>query len=208
MSNHELPVIALDVDGVLLDYLGGFVPWLRTQGYKPLMEAHEINDWDFGNVLPDITVPQLVDLIGQFSVSPGFGELVPLKGALEAIKTLREEFPNHEIIAITSAGSEAITEQMRRANLEKHAFGISSVTVLPLGASKRDNLLALPPGSIFVDDLIKNIRVADEVGMHAILFRHPYNAKDSHHLCADGWTEAVALIRDLLNRPASIPSAA
>ena len=63
-------------------------------------------------------------------------------------------------------------------------------------------------GSIFIDDLMKNVKVAEECGLHAVLFRHPYNAKEAHHLCAGDWSETVDLIRRLVPRPTSIPTAA
>jgi hypothetical protein len=206
MLPSECPILALDVDMVLLDYLEGFVAWLRSKGYHVTCEAHEIEDWDFGGVLPGVGRDEFIGLINEFATTPEFGRLGTIKGAREAIKAIREEFPDLEIVAITSAGSEPVTEVMRRSNLEMHDFGISSVTVLPLGASKRDNLLALPPGSIFIDDLMKNVKVAEECGLHAVLFRHPYNAKEAHHLCAGDWSETVDLIRRLVPvRPRSQP---
>jgi len=209
MTSHDYPVLALDVDMVLLDYLKGFVAWLRSNGYHVTCEAHEIRDWDFNGVLPGVPRDEFLGLINEFAVSPEFGLLETVQGAREAIGTLRDEFPDLEIVAITSAGTEAVTERMRRANLEMHDFGISSVTVLPLGASKRDNLLALPPGSIFVDDLIKNVRVAEECGMTAILFRQPYNLRETCHLSAEDWTEALSLIREALTeRLLPVPNAA
>lgn len=201
MAIEDLPVLALDVDGVLLDYLGGFVPWLKEQGHHVTKEAHEVDDWDLSNILPHCDVKQTVELIGQFSMSEQFGRLTPLPGAQSAVAQLRKEFPDLSIVAITSAGTSQETERLRRANLALHSFELDEVTVLPLGGDKRTNLAALPKHSVFVDDLMKNIHVAESVGMPSILYRQPYNAQDDHHLTAFDWSEAIHLVRGLLHVP-------
>jgi len=208
MASKDLPVLALDVDGVLLDYLGGFVPWLREQGHDPIKEAHEVDDWDLSYIVPHLSDDETLDLIGRFSVSESFGRLSPLPGARESLALIRKEFPGLSIVAVTSAGTDPSTERLRRANLSLHSMELDSVTVLPLGGDKRAHLAALPKGSVFVDDLMKNIKVAESVGMPSILYRQPYNAQDTHHLVATDWVETLNLIRGLLHVPHRVRAAA
>jgi len=208
MARHELPVLALDVDGVLLDYLGGFVPWLKEQGHHVTKEAHEVDDWDLSNILPHCDDDQTVELIGRFSESDHFGHLSALPGAREAVALLRTEFPDLRMVAITSAGHSPVTLRNRCDNLTRRGFALDDVTVLPLGGDKREHLSRLPKGSVFVDDLFKNVSVAESVGMPSILYRQPYNAKDTHHLLAHNWVETLNLVRGLLHVPHRVLRAA
>jgi Predicted sugar phosphatases of the HAD superfamily len=197
MKAYGTPILALDVDGVVLDYLGGFVPWLESRGYTPTRRPHEVDAWDLSQLV-GCSREEMAGLIREFAVTESFGSLSPIPGVVEAIASLRSDFQGLRIVCITSAGSSPITANLRRANLERLGLAVDDVVVLPLQASKRLCLEALPPGSVFVDDLLDHVIEAELVGLSAILFRQPYNAMDSHRLVADGWTETASLIRGLL----------
>lgn len=189
MTHAEAPVLALDVDGVILDYLAGLAGHVRDSGLEIACEGHEMADWMMSDMLPHSTPEERYAFVVSFAVSKRFGELGPVVGAHEGIEELRRRRPDLRIVAITSAGSEAVTDTMRRASLA--AFGIDEVTVLPLGASKLEHLKALPQGSVLVDDLIKNVRVAEQAGQRGILFRAPYNEADAAETAVRGWGELV-----------------
>lgn len=190
------PTIILDVDGVLLDYLGGFVPWTVSRGYTPTKRVHEIDDWEIDSWLPGIPHEEARRLIGEFATTEEFGRLPMIPGALEAISNLREAFPHVRIGALTAAGHDPRTAQLRRANLEK--FQLDFLTVLPIGASKKDHLIDIGANGVFIDDLMHHIRTAEEVGLATILFRRSYNAHETHHRIANDWSEAAAMIERIL----------
>lgn len=192
--SHPLPVLALDVDGVLLDYIGGFLPWCESRGVR--IATREVRDWNMTDVMPDIDDDARWELVKGFSVSPELGDLQPYPGAVEAVAALRRDLPGLRVVSITSAGDTEFTARMRRKSLE--VFGLDEITVLPLGASKRDHLVKLPTPSVFVDDLHKHVGVAEDCGHSGILFRRSYNVDDAHPRVISDWEEGVAMMRELL----------
>jgi hypothetical protein len=196
MSDTELPVLALDVDGVLLDYVEGLGRFVESRGHALGCHHTEIADWNMSNYLPSMTLDERIATYAAFSETEGFGNLVAYEGAVEAIAEIRETFPGLRILAITSAGTSAETERLRRLNLEP--FGIDDLTVLPLGASKEEHFARLPKGSVVVDDLLKHVKAADDTGNLGVFFRRSYNLADAHPRSVRDWPEAVATICSIL----------
>lgn len=196
LSDDHLPILALDVDGVLLEYLWGLGCFAEAQGHVLGCHRDEITDWDMRNYLPTMTLEERKATYVAFSRSEDFGRLMPYEGATDAIAQIRAAFPNLHVAAITSAGDSPETERMRRENLQ--VFGIEDITVLPLGASKREYFECLPAGSVVVDDLMCHVEAADAAGHTGVLFRRSYNAEIDHPMTVSTWPEAVDTISGLL----------
>jgi len=190
-------VLALDADGVLLNYLSGLFSYVRSRGLPVACEPHEVDDWSCARAFPGWSEEEIFRQIEDFSVHPSFAEIPPIEGAVEAISAIHESFGDIRVVAITSAGKSDETIRLRRKNLE--LFPFDDIHVLPLGASKKEHLSQLPSGSIFVDDLYKHVMAAEEVGVHGILFRQLYNAKDEHHTVITEWNEGRETIMRLLS---------
>lgn len=199
VSDYSHIVIAFDVDGVILDYVRGFMEWSARKGVRLGCEPHEVTDWSMQNAFPDLDGDGIWANIEAFSTHPDFGGLLPFEGAFEAIAALHREFPGVSIVAITSASKKEtleITKGLRLANLSTLPF--DEIHVLELGSDKSAHLAQLPPGSAFIDDLKKNVVAAEKVGLNAILYRQSYNVSDTHHRVATNWAELEAHVREIV----------
>ena len=180
--------LGLDVDGVLLDYVTGFFSYLPSIGVIPACKPHEVDNFDFKCAFPNLERPDIKKLITDFSVTEGFGRLPAYPGAVEAVNRIKNHFGDYlRIVAITSAGTSEETLRLRKQNLE--LFPFDEVNVLPLGGDKTEQLAKLGPNSVFVDDLLSNVRAAQNVGVRGVLYRQLYNAMDHHDLTMEGWDD-------------------
>ena len=191
-------VIGLDVDGVILDYVSGFFRFMEINGHKAHCKAHEADDWTMKRAFPYLEVDAIWQMIERFSEDEGFATLKPFDGAVETIKALIEEFPDNPLVAITSAGHSPKTREFRIRNLSWIPF--SEVHVLPLGESKVEHFKRLPVGSLYVDDLKKNVDHAESVGVAGVLVRRAYNRDDNHHRVAHDWSDIASHIREIIRK--------
>lgn len=197
MSLYRKAVIGLDVDGVILDYVGGFMAYAESRGIRTKCRPHEVVSWTtFAPAFPEMNDQELWSLIEDFSEDEAFGRLEPFANVIEIITQLVEEYPENLLVAITSAGKSDITKRLREKNLSSIPF--SEIHVLPLGESKERYLAALPEGSLYVDDLMKNIDVAEKVGVKGILVRRSYNMGDDHARVAHDWNDIARNIREII----------
>lgn len=114
---NSRPAIGLDVDGVILDYVTGFLNHARKLGHTPSCEADKVSSWNMKSVFPSLDEATIWNIVESFSVDDGFGRLNAFDDAVETIKALKEEYVDHPIVAITSAGSSPITRSLRLTNL-------------------------------------------------------------------------------------------
>lgn len=195
MSNKI--VLGLDADGVLLNYLAGFISFCRMSGFVVHCEAHEVDDWAMNSAFgADKSDDWIRARIEEFSVSEQFSQIPHLPGAVDAIHHLKALRDDVEVVIVTSAGTSEETARLRRKNLE--AFPVDDIHVLPLGASKTEHLSKFPAGSLFVDDLYKHVVAAESVGVKGILYRQPYNATDNHDQVIKNWDEGIKAVSGLL----------
>jgi FMN phosphatase YigB (HAD superfamily) len=196
MTVHTKPVIGLDVDGVIFDYVAGLMEYANSRGIRVGCASDKVDTWSMSAAFPDLDDDAIWNLIETFSESEGFGRLQPFPGALEAIAQLVAEYPDYPLVAITSAGKSEVTKNLRVQNLQGIPF--SEIHVLPLGESKEDYLAKFPANSLYVDDLKKNVNVAEKVGVAGVFVRRSYNTADTHTRIAHDWDEIVAHVRDIL----------
>lgn len=160
-------MILTDVDGVLLDWFGGFRKFLRAKGIgvrdgDPALWSME--GW--------IDATNIQELIAEFNRSPGFAELEPYDDAQRMVAALAS---HHDFVAITSCLDEPLTHEMRRKNLEKH-FGpvFKEIICLPLMKSKLEYLKKYPK-SWWIEDSMHGAKAGEEAGHKSILINKPYN---------------------------------
>lgn len=190
------PVLAFDIDGVILDWLGGFFAFARANGFNPTCEADAVTNMRLEGVLEGVSQDELHKLIDRFNEHEDFGCLAAYEGAEKGILDLAERYPNRPIVAITSAGTHPKTRVLREDNLKHLPF--DEIHILPLRTSKVDHLKSLPAGSLFVEDTLGHAADAEAVGVPSILVRRPYNAHQDHTRIARDWSEIVNHIDDIL----------
>ncbi|NTF17778.1 hypothetical protein G6L37_05145 [Agrobacterium rubi] len=201
MSDERI-IIGFDVDGVILNYFEGLMIWAEKQGERLGCRPEEVDTYTMHRAFPDLAEWEVMDMITIFSTHPDFGRLRPYPGALEVISDLLRDFPEIELVAITSAGRADLTRQLRLQNLEGIPF--SQVHVIPIGASKKSYFEMLPRGTLFIDDLPHHAAAADEAGLTSVLYRHPYNIDIEHPRAVTGWAELDTLIRGHLTAAPSL----
>jgi FMN phosphatase YigB (HAD superfamily) len=185
-------VIGFDIDNVVLDYFAGVMDYAAERGVRIGCAPSEVDTYSMARAFPDLSDDEIMDLFREFNAHEAFGTLIAYPGAVETILAVVEENADVELVAITSAGASETTRSLRVANLANLPF--SEINVIDIGMSKRDHLERLPPGSLYVDDLIHHVEMAHEVGLDAILFRQPYNDGSGWRRVADGWEDLSAQI--------------
>jgi 5'(3')-deoxyribonucleotidase len=136
------PVVLLDVDGVLSDFVGGVVRAAKTYGHAPITP---ITTWDvFSHFDPPIgRVMKSLDVKGQ-----GFcRDLEPLPGAIEAVRHLRKI---SDVYAVTTPWDSLYWVHERTRWLHEH-FG------LPFAKQVHTAAKHLVSGDVFVDDKPSNV---------------------------------------------------
>jgi FMN phosphatase YigB (HAD superfamily) len=196
MTANMNPIIGFDVDGVIFDYVAGFMAFAASRGVRLGCASDEVDSWTMTAAFPDLNGDQIWDMIEAFSEDEGFGRLEAFPGALETIKQLIKEYPDYPLVAITSAGKSELTKRLREKNLASIPF--SEIIVLPLGESKEQYLAKFPANSLYVDDLKKNVDAAERVGVTGVFVRRSYNTADTHTRLAHDWDEIANHVREIL----------
>lgn len=162
-------IIALDVDGVLLDYAGSLDLWMRshfsymTPAKQNIYALHERYN------IPHLYMEPLANL---FAESEHFRTLSPYRNAIPNVRKLYEA--GHRLVAVTACNSTEITKKLRYENLEAR-FGnaISEVHFVGVDRPKREVLAKLRPDA-FVDDLPEHIITAPN-DTKKFLMEQPWN---------------------------------
>jgi hypothetical protein len=195
--------IIFDADGVLIDYTKGFFGWMDSQGHKPVCASDAVQDYAFTTAFPFLSPEQILACVARFSQSPEFEWLEPLEGAHEAVIHLRDLYPRSRLLCVTAPGDHPSTVAMRQSCLRP--FLMDKVICLPLGSKKSDVYRDAAPASLVIDDLLKHIVEAQDLGHVGILMGRSYNQHEIAGRRADNWDDAVRHIVDVMdNSPAFV----
>jgi len=194
--------LILDVDGVLLDFVAGFADFVVDLGHELAISPSESRDYDLGDLLPGLPLEERRSLFNAFTASPDFATLTPLSGACEAIDCIKAIEPQLRIVALTAIGLSPEVQAMRRANLR--IFNLDGIEFAPFGGCKAQQLAQFAPGSVFIDDLQKNVDAGLAAGHEAFLFRQPHNAAFVHERVLADWEDALERALLLLRSRAEV----
>ncbi len=167
-----LPFVILDVDDVLLHWMGAFKSHIAIQtNIKPIAEYPDkmsIEEW------LNVDLQECEDLITSFNNSRHFGSLKAYDGALEFVNWAIQEKLN--VVALTSCSNAPLVVASRKENLTT-VFGdnvFSEIVCLPLGASKRA-VLSEFNNYILFDDNVSHVKAALNSGRKAYLVEQLWN---------------------------------
>lgn len=164
--------LLVDIDGVVLDWIGGIIAHLDRQGIETTTKyprRWKLDHWIEGH--------DYMKLLREFNDSEHFERLECLDDSLKYLKKLNAEF---EIVAITSCGSGTIKE--RRIKNLREIFGddfFFDVHVLDLHESKAEYLERYPKG-IWIEDNFENALLGLEFGHTTLIYAQPYNIGLNH----------------------------
>lgn len=165
--------VIFDCDGVLLDYLGGFIPFIKDIDGVDLDPAGPA-EYDMISWLGGTDRKYVQDRILRFNAGElgYFNNLAPLEGAVDAVHLLRSKGLDNHIL--TSMGSDDATVRSRIDNLNRVFGTFTSITCIDLFKSKLPHLMGFEP-SWFIEDSRQNAQDGVTAGHDTLLINAPSN---------------------------------
>lgn len=165
------PVVVFDVDGVLLDYDGGFE---RHMINAPVVVPEGEDYHTRYAISRDVIVERIKNFNGKHS---GFMSLNPREGVVEAVKELNE--CGYDIYCVTACGKGDWSRLARERNL-KDVFGNAFIEVVycPLYGDKTEELqriFDLYGQGYYFDDSLTHVKAAADIGYWAGWVLTDYN---------------------------------
>lgn len=167
--------IGFDLDGVLVDYLGGIVELARKK-FPGRIPVNYVPKYDMEDVL---TYPEWTDLVHDFYKAEDIWEnLPPLQPNLDEFRTFVKS-GRDTVYAITArpqtAGKPVITQTM--AWFTKHNVPMHRENVIVCKASEKARFIRMLGIQFFTDDLYTTVDEVNELGPKhkAFLFDAPWN---------------------------------
>ena len=172
--------IALDADGVLLDYATAYAQaWFDAFGVRPQMTNPQAyfprEKWG----LPVLEGDALAEFRAQFD-SSFWSSLPALPGAVEACRDLHAA--GYRLVVVSALPEEFAVD--RHTNLLSHGFPVDAVYATPVLSSPTHNpkasvLQKLQPVA-FVDDYLPYLRGISRSATHvALITREPYGSPNA-----------------------------
>ncbi|MFA5489882.1 MAG: hypothetical protein WC284_11785 [Candidimonas sp.] len=149
-----------DVDGVLLDWVGGFERYARElYDTNHSMGEKTVSEW------LRCTETEEHHIVTNFHQHEKFSQLDAYDDAVDILKSLH--YHGWTIIAITACGDDPQTKQLRQSNLQKH-FGdiFDDLICTPVHGSKDEALKKFSP-SYWVDDMHHHVISGRKHGHHS-----------------------------------------
>jgi 5'-nucleotidase len=165
--------IAIDMDGVLADVEAQILNWYeRDYGIKHTREY--LAGRGDEELFPE------KGLVRQYVLSPDFFGTLPLmEGAVEAVKTLMEDY---EIYIVSAAVEFPLSLNEKLQWLNQYFPFITWHNIVFCGNKNIINT------DYMIDDHIKNL---DTFKGKTIMFHAYHNVKHTHHMRVNNWTEVL-----------------
>jgi len=177
-------LILTDIDGVVLDWLSGFITFLEKKGVKVKPDVEQMM-W---NLSEWIECDNVDALVLEFNSSEGFKTLMPYEDAEWFMPKLANLY---EFVAITSCSDTEEAINSRKTNLYS-VFGnfFKEIHCLPLQADKTPYLEKYKD-AIWIEDVHINAVKGQRAGHETFLITRPWN-KDHEWpeiYRVNGWAE-------------------
>ncbi len=169
------PIIAIDIDEVLLPHFEGLIAWYNREYGTDLTLAHnhpsDPRPWGTDNI------SEAIKRVQRYFQTESFRNEEPFREAIEALRTLGDDY---ELIVITAR--DEIIEQATRDWLAKHfdqvfreAHFTAHYSLTGKNRSKVD--VAKEAGAAyFIDDSLTTVLEVANAGIESILFgSYPWN---------------------------------
>ena len=187
-------IIAIDCDGVLLNWEQSFDDWMKFQGFTKHASDHYDVSMNY-----HMNKGQCEVLIKIFNESAWMKFLKPIEGAVENVKKIADL--GYKFHVITSQSLDKNANQLREENL-KEVFGdvFEQIVCLDTGADKHEALSKIPEGTFWIEDKPANAELGHDMGLVALLLDLPhnqvYNEDNSLVQRVKNWTEIYNVIKE------------
>ena len=187
-------IIAIDCDGVLLNWEQSFDDWMAFQGFPKHTSDHYDVSMNY-----HMNKGQCEVLVKIFNESAWMKFLKPIEGAVENVKKIADL--GYKFHVITSQSLDKNANQLREENL-KEVFGdvFEQIVCLDTGADKHEALSKIPEGTFWIEDKPANAELGHDMGLVALLLDLPhnqvYNEDNSLVQRVKNWTEIYNVIKE------------
>ena len=160
------PLLALDCDQVITDYVSGFTAFVIKHGYGLNLD-NDFSSYDISTYFNGLSRNKCRDLIVKYNDT----ESPPVYGYLKnVIPALLQKY---DIVIVTSHGGGDYTRKQRLDMLL--SLGFTDVFILGLGENKQGILEELKP-DIFIDDNPEQLLAGINAGVEQVIaLEYPYN---------------------------------
>lgn len=182
MATMSKPVVAVDIDDVLVPHFVPLIAWynqeygtkLTAADHSPVGTPEELQAWKAASY------QQAVRQVHRFFDTSTFLQAEPLPGAAEVLQRLRERY---ELVVVTSR--DTIIETQTRDWLEKYFAGLFAdvhfTARYSLEGKSRSKIEVCQSvaAAYLIDDILSSTLQAAEAGMAGVLFgRYAWNRTD------------------------------
>lgn len=178
------PVVLLDVDGVIANFIEANLRWLW--GYGIERYHNDVTAWDFASL--DIKPDLHFEMKRRWS-EPGFcAAIPPYDGAVEGVELLRERA---DVYAVTAPMCSSLTWQGERMEWLVGHFDFRRDHVISTAAKY------LVRGDVLVDDKPSTVdawAAAHPQGC-GVVWAQPYNAEWSNGHRTNNWTQLIEIVQ-------------
>ena len=189
-----MKIIAIDCDGVLLNWEQSFDDWMAFQGFPKHASDHYDVSMNY-----HMNKGQCEVLVKIFNESAWMKFLKPVDGAVENVKKIADL--GYKFHVITSQTLDKKANQLREENL-KEVFGdvFEKIECLDTGADKDEALAKVPEGTIWIEDKPTNAELGSRFGLVALLLDLPhnevYNEDSTSVQRVKNWAEIYNVIKE------------
>jgi 5'(3')-deoxyribonucleotidase len=177
--------LAIDLDDVILDFVGGIRRWIHTE-YGVLIPEAEITKFNLSTKLNPIIGRNWWTAFRERDwLWPNF-EAVP--GAIGSLEALRRRGYYLEIVTSKPQWAEYATWKW----LGKWRPPVQRVTIV----GPKDNKAEHTEASLLIDDKPDNLFDFDFTGRETILFDRPHNKAYPHFIRAHNWAEVMEILTE------------
>lgn len=168
------PNLLLDVDGVLLDWLGGFEQYLFQHAPELHRDFSGLEHVENLEQLLGMSTAHMEDWIHKFHHDPQFEYLKPLPGAHAALRTLQ---PWVRMVCITASGRSPDSSHMRKANLLRVFGDVFDDVWCTDGSVEKPQYLRMYDAGYWVEDTLANAIMGVKAGHTSFLMDAIYNTQ-------------------------------
>ncbi|MFA5093330.1 MAG: hypothetical protein WC543_05260 [Candidatus Omnitrophota bacterium] len=177
--------IGVDIDGVVADFVGSFLPELNKYCN---CSSEDIVNYDFEkNIKINITDSQNKELWGIINKNKLYSKLKLIKGCEIALSDI---IKNNSIILISSRKKEIRGDTL--AWLKKYKISFSK---LKLFDSKKEKIKAMSKCDIVLEDDLEVARALSALDVQVLLFDYPWNRIGSNIKRIKSWGQALKIIK-------------
>lgn len=212
MSSSQV-VVACDIDEVVFPYLSGWVDYYNRT-HNSTVKVSDFHSYNFAHVLVDHDEDYITTLVYDFHDAPEFLNILPLEGAVDAIKLLQEVAEVHFVTSRQEAIAQVTCDWIYQhfgIKGEKIHIGnhwCKDTDAVTTKKTKSD-MCRLINAKILIDDSVSYVQECAAADMKALLFdlngsygwnKLPTGESDLHDNVTrvTSWEETLHVVRQLV----------